>query len=70
MLSNGNMRPEPGREIVAYHSVKECIELIGHYLTHEDERAAIARAGQERTLREHTYAHRMQELTEILSRYL
>ena len=32
---------------------------IEHYLEHEDERAAIAAAGQARTLREHTYARRI-----------
>jgi hypothetical protein len=34
------------------------------------EREAIARAGQERTLREHTWYHRMQELIDIVERYL
>ncbi len=34
----------------------------GHFLEHTDERATIGRAGQERTLREHTYPARMQEL--------
>ena len=29
-----------------------------HFLRHEEERAAIARAGYERTMREHTYVHR------------
>ena len=61
---------EPGKEIVAYHSVEECAELIQYYLVHEDERAIIARAGQERTLREHTYYHRMKEFVEIVRQYL
>ena len=61
---------EPGRDVVAYHSVKECAELIQHYLEHEDERAAIAKAGQSRTLAEHTYFHRMQEFVEIVREYL
>lgn len=52
---------EPGRELVVYHSAAECAELIRHYLDHEAERAAIAKAGQQRTLREHSYFHRMQE---------
>jgi len=59
---------EPGREVAAYRSPNECIEMIGHYLGHEDERRAMAQAGQARTLKEHTYAHRMQELTTILHR--
>jgi spore maturation protein CgeB len=61
---------EPGKEVVAYRSVEACAELIQYYLVHEDERAAIARAGQERTLQEHTYYHRMQEFVEIVRQYL
>ena len=60
----------PGREVAVYHSTEECVELIGHYLSREEERQAIAAAGQARTLKEHTYTHRMQELTEILRRDL
>jgi spore maturation protein CgeB len=61
---------EPGREIVAYRSVDECVDLIHYYLEHEDERAVIAQAGQARTLSEHTYYHRMQEFVEIVREYL
>ena len=61
---------EPGKEVVAYRSPEECVELVQYYLEHDKEREAIARAGQERTLREHTYYHRMQELVEIVGRYL
>lgn len=57
---------EPGKEVAAYGSVEECREMIGYYLGHEEERQAVAAAGQARTLREHTYSHRMQELLEIL----
>jgi hypothetical protein len=59
-----------GKEVVAYHSVDECREMISHYLNHEPERESIARAGQKRTLSQHTYYHRMQELVELLTRYL
>jgi spore maturation protein CgeB len=38
--------------------------------THDEEREEIARAGQRRTLTEHTYYHRMQELVDIVQRYL
>ena len=58
---------EPGKEVVTYRSVEECVELIRHYLAHPQEREKIAQAGQAHTLREHTYAHRMQELSEILT---
>jgi spore maturation protein CgeB len=49
---------EFGKEIVCFDDIRDLIEKIRYYLAHEDERAAIARAGYARTLREHTYAHR------------
>lgn len=61
---------EPGKEVVVYRTPEECAGLIQYYLEHGDEREAIARAGQRRTLREHTYYKRMQELVDILERYL
>lgn len=61
---------EVGREVVAYSSKEEAGELVRHYLGHPDEAAQIAQAGQARTLREHTYAQRMQELVPILKRHL
>ena len=61
---------EPGKEVVAYRGPEECADLIGYYLEHDDEREAIARAGQKRTLREHTYYERMQELLDIVQRHL
>ena len=61
---------ELGKEVVAYRSPEECIKLVQYYLEHDREREAIARAGQERTLREHTFYHRMQELAEIVDTYL
>jgi hypothetical protein len=60
----------PGEEVVAYRSADEAIERIRHYMERPEEAAAIARAGQGRTLREHTYRHRMEELVEILGAYL
>jgi spore maturation protein CgeB len=60
----------PGTEVVAYRSADECLELIQYYLDHTHEREAIARAGQEHTLRAHTYYQRSQELVEIVGRYL
>lgn len=61
---------EPGREVVAYGSPEECIELIRYYMEHVTERQALANAGQQRTLREYTFYGRMQELLEIVNRYL
>lgn len=57
---------EPGAEVVTYADEDELVERVLHYLDHENERRAIARAGQERTLREHGYDVRMRELAAIL----
>ncbi len=61
---------EPGKEVVAYRTPEECAELIEYFLEHGDEREAIARAGQQRTLREHSYYQRMQELVDIVRKYV
>ena len=61
---------EPGRELVTYMSLEECVEKIRFLLAHENERAAIGQAGQDRTLRDHTFAIRMGELREILAQRL
>jgi spore maturation protein CgeB len=58
----------PG-EVVTYDDLDTLGEAVRYYLAHEEERAEIARAGQARTLHEHTYAVRMDELVTILSRY-
>lgn len=61
---------EPDREVVAYTCAEDCIEKVRYLLKRENERVAIAKAGQQRTLREHTYYQRMQELVEIVQRHL
>jgi spore maturation protein CgeB len=61
---------EPGKEVVCYRSVDECLELIDYYSHHEAERAAIAAAGQQRTLRSHSYAQVVADQVQIFTRYL
>lgn len=61
---------EPGREIVTYTDAADLAERVHHYLAHEEERQAIARAGQERTLRDHGYDTRMRELASMLEKRL
>jgi spore maturation protein CgeB len=60
---------EPGKEVVSYRTPEECAEMIQYYLEHNEERVAIARAGQQRTLRDHTYSKRMPELVDIIQKY-
>jgi spore maturation protein CgeB len=61
---------EPGKEVVAYRTPEECLERMEYYLAHEEERASIARNGQQRTLREHNYRDRMGEFVEIVREYI
>jgi spore maturation protein CgeB len=61
---------EPGKEVVTYRTPEECAEKIRHYLTYEEERQIIASAGQARTLRDHTYQCRMQEIVDLVCRYI
>jgi spore maturation protein CgeB len=57
---------EPDREVVTYSDLPELRDKLEHLLAHDDERRAIAAAGQARTLRDHTYRRRMQELIDVL----
>ena len=57
---------EPGREIVAYENTDDLIEKARFYLEQDQERRAVAVAGQRRTLSEHTYRLRIRELTALL----
>jgi len=61
---------EPGKEVITYRSTDECIEAVRFYLDHEEERKCIARAGQQRTLGDHTYQQRMGELVDIVTNCL
>jgi glycosyltransferase involved in cell wall biosynthesis len=60
----------PGREAITYDGPDELVEKVRRYLAREEERSAVAAAGQARTLREHTYRARMRELVAILERHL
>lgn len=61
---------EIDKEIITYKNPQEMTEKIKYYLEHEEERKEIAKAGQQRTLKDHTYKRRMEQLDEILRRYL
>ncbi len=53
---------ENDKEIIIYKNVNDLIERIGYYLKHDKERELIAQAGYERTLRNHTYEKRFNEI--------
>lgn len=50
------------REVSCFRDRRELVQKIGYYLTHEAEREEIARAGYQRTMREHTYEMRFRKL--------
>jgi spore maturation protein CgeB len=52
----------PDREVAVWRSIGECLKSIDQYLRDDDGRAAIARAGQARTMAQHTYRHRATEI--------
>lgn len=61
---------EIDKEIVTYPYGRfdKLKEKIDYYLEHPEEREAIAKAGQARTLREHTYKHRMQTIIDEVTK--
>ncbi|NOU90921.1 glycosyltransferase [Paenibacillus sp. LMG 31460] len=56
----------PNQEIVIYSSPEELVYLLDYYLNHEEERREIAFKAYNRTLRQHTYAHRLDQMMSIL----
>jgi len=53
---------EIGKEIECFRNFKELVQKIRYYLEHEEEREAIAKAGYERTLRDHTWEKRFKSV--------
>ena len=51
-----------GKEIVIFKNISDLIEKARYYASHDAEREAIAKAGYERTLREHTYEKRFDDI--------
>lgn len=52
----------PGREVETWRTTGELLEKIRYYLDHDNERTAIAAAGQRRALAEHLWTHRFSAL--------
>lgn len=55
---------EEDKEIVMFKTPEELFEKIEYYLSHEQERKAIAKAGQEKVLECYTYEKKLKELLE------
>jgi spore maturation protein CgeB len=58
---------EPAREVAAWRSIEDCLASIDRALGDDAERAGIARAGQARTLAQHTYRHRAAEILGLVA---
>ncbi|QDP21095.1 CgeB family protein [Bradyrhizobium cosmicum] len=57
---------EPDRDVVAWRSPKDCSAAIGRYLRDDKSRAAIAANGQKRTLADHTFRSRVQDILQLV----
>lgn len=55
---------EPEKEVVVARSQEEMIDKSKYYLIHDRERETIAQRGYQRTLAEHTWAHRLMDIFE------
>jgi FkbM family methyltransferase len=51
-----------GKECAVFANEADLLAKIQYYLSHPQERAAIAMAGQRRTLSQHLYSHRLQSI--------
>lgn len=57
---------EIGVDLEAYSSIDELVDKCGYYLTHENERQAIAIRGYQKVCEKHTYIKRLAEMIKHL----
>lgn len=61
---------EPGKEVVTYNSLPDCVEKVEFLLANPAKASEIAKAAQKRVMREHTLYHRYEMVNECLQTYL
>ena len=61
---------EPDQEVVTYSHPEEAVEKVNYLLENPAERDKIAKAGQARTLRDHTFFHRAEYINESIHQKL
>jgi spore maturation protein CgeB len=61
---------DDGKELISYKSTEECIEKAEWLLKNESEYIRIGKQAQVRTLKEHTYNQRVEELLTIINKNL
>ncbi|MFA6450628.1 MAG: glycosyltransferase [bacterium] len=54
------------KETVTFKTIDELPDLVGYYLTHEEERKEKAKLGRQRVLADHTYKNRVEFILETL----
>ncbi len=57
---------DPDREVACYGSVEECVDLVDWYARHPEARRVITQRARDRIFAEHTYAHRLKRMAEVL----
>lgn len=57
----------PGVDFVYYESEEDLLQKIDYYLTHEEERRAIAKNGHDKVAKAHTYRDRVRKMLSDLS---
>jgi hypothetical protein len=55
-----------GKEVIAYRSVDEALAFIHYYSNNDDQRNAIAQAGMNRSMANHSYDKRAEQLISII----
>ncbi len=55
------------KEVILFKDENELREKVQYYLSHNEERERIARAGYDRTVRDHTYDQRMKQLISTIT---
>lgn len=58
-----------GKEIVMYDSVQDAVNKCAYYLEHDEEREAIAKAGYERSLKEHKISDRVDVILNAIKKF-
>jgi spore maturation protein CgeB len=54
---------------MVYESIDDCLKKIERFLAMDHEREEIARRGQSRTLAQHTYRHRVEQILGFVGQY-
>jgi hypothetical protein len=61
---------EPGKEIVGFDSMAECVDLCRYFLAHDEERRLIAANGWKRAVTQYNETAAFQSKVDLICRYL